>query len=186
MRRLTHLFLCTGLLLLLPLASRSADDFKLENGFTLLFNGKDLTGWKEVAGKKEALDGKNQANSGRIKLADGKLVLDSSLKGDQFIETAKEFGKDVHIKFDFKPGPKCNNDVYLRGSKFDIVPGNKECKNVKEGEWSTCEIIVTGDRIEHKINGETARTAKTTAASSPFKVRAEIGSMEIKNIRAKE
>ena len=38
------------------------------------------------------------------------------------------------IRFDFKPGPECNNDILLRGIKFDIVPGNKENKDVKEGE----------------------------------------------------
>jgi hypothetical protein len=29
----------------------AADDFKLEPGFTLLFNGKNLDGWKEASGK---------------------------------------------------------------------------------------------------------------------------------------
>lgn len=108
------------------------------------------------------------------------------MKGDLYIETAKEFSKDVHIKFDFKPGPKCNNDFFLRGTKFDIIPGNKENKNVKEGEWYPFDIIVTGDKVEHKVGGETARTSKTKTNSSPFKLRAEFGAIEIKNIRVKE
>ena len=90
------------------------------------------------------------------------------------------------IKFDFKPGPKCNNDIFLRGTKFDIVPGNKENKNVKEGEWYTFEIIVSGDKLEHKINGETARTSKAGDKATPFKLRAEFGAIEIKNIRYME
>src|SRR6476660_9621787 len=92
--------------LLLAGLTRSADDFKLEPGFTLLFNGKNLDGWKEFSGKKEALDGKTEAFKGRFKVAEGKLVYDPAVKGDLHTETAKEFAKDVHIKFDFKPGPK--------------------------------------------------------------------------------
>src|SRR5437899_812733 len=152
MRRLTYVFPVAALMLLAllsPSPRLSAGEFKLEPGFTLLFNGKNLDGWKEASGKKEPLEAKTAAYNGRFKVVEDKLVYDPSVKGDLYIETTKEFSKDVHIKFDFKPGPKCNNDLFLRGTKFDIVPGNKENKNVKEGEWYTFEIIVTGDKIEH-------------------------------------
>src|SRR5262245_14843957 len=185
MRRLSHVFVFSGLLLV-PLMGVSADDFKLEEGFKLLFNGKNLDGWKEASKNKESLDGKIEAYGGRFKVVEGRLVYDPAVKGDLYIETAKEFSKDVHIKFDFKAGPKCNNDFFLRGTKFDIVPGMKENEKVKEGEWYTFEIIVTGDKIEHRINGETARSSKAKTASSPFKLRAEFGAIELKNIRAKE
>jgi hypothetical protein len=172
--------------LLLPFRAGAADEFKLEPGFKLIFNGKDLGGWKEADGKRESLDGKTEAYKGRFKVVGGNLVYDPAVKGDRYIETARQFGKDVHIKFDFKPGARCNNDLFLRGTKFDIVPGNKENKDVKEGQWHTFEIVVTGDRIEHKIDGVTRRTSKAGAKATPFKLRAEFGEMEIKNIRAKE
>jgi len=180
--------LLAGLLLFAADPGLSADPFQAEPGFKLLFNGKNLDGWKESGGKKEALDGKTEACGGRFKVVEGSLVIDPAVKGDLYIETAQEFAKDVHLKLDFKPGPKCNNDLFLRGSKFDIVPGNKENKNVKEGEWHALEILVVGDKIEHKIGGETVRTAtlKADAPASPFKIRAEIGAIEIKNIRVKE
>jgi hypothetical protein len=186
MRRFSCAFVLAGLLLPMPLPCLSADDFKLEPDFKLLFNGKNLDGWKEASRKKEALDGKTEAYNGRFKVVDGTLVYDPKVKGDLYIETTREFGKDVHIKFDFKPGPKCNNDLFLRGTKFDIIPGNKENKNVKEGEWYTFEIIIMGYKIEHKINGETARKSRAAAKATPFKLRAEFGSIEIKNIRVKE
>jgi Domain of Unknown Function (DUF1080) len=185
MRRLPSVFLFTCLMLL-PMPALSADDFKLESGFTLLFNGKDLDGWKEASGKKIPLDGATEAYQGRFKVVAGTLVYDPAVKGDRYIETTREFGKDVHIKLDFKPGPKCNNDLFLRGTKFDIIPGNKENKNVKEGEWHTLEIVVVGDKVQHKINGKTVRTSKAGAKATPFKLRAEFGSIEIKNIRVKE
>jgi hypothetical protein len=174
-----------ALALLLAGPAGAEDKFKLEEGFKLIFNGKDLDGWKEFSGKKGSLDGKTEAFKGRFKVTDGKLVIDPGVKGDVHIETARQFGKNVHIKFDFKPGPKCNNDIFLRGTKFDIVPGNKENKAVKEGEWATCEVIVSDDKVEHRINGKTARESKA-GKSSPFRIRAEFGSMEIKNIRVKE
>ena len=185
MRNLS-VFLCLFSLIVLPLPTMSGGEFKLEPGFTLLFNGKNLDGWKEASGKKESLEGKTEAYKGRFKIVEGRLVYDPTVKGDLYIETTKEFGKDVHIKFDFKPGPKCNNDLFLRGTKFDIIPGNKENKSVKEGEWSTMEIIVTGGKLEHKVNGETSRTSKAGAKATPFKLRAEFGAIEIKNIRVKE
>jgi hypothetical protein len=157
-------------------------------GFTPLFNGKNLDGWKEASGKREALDGKTEAYGGRFKVVEGRIVLDPEVKGDLHLETARTFAKDVRIRFEFKAGPKCNNDLFLRGTKFDIVPGNKENKNVKEGEWTPFEIVVTGDKIEHKVGGETARTStlKADAPASTFRIRAEFGSLEVRNLRVKE
>jgi hypothetical protein len=182
----TPSLLLLALALLLPRPG-AAEEPKLEKGFKRLFNGKDLDGWKEASGKKPAaLDGKAEAFKGRFKVVKGSLVIDPAVKGDSYIETTRTFGKDVHVKLDFKPGKKCNNDVFLRGTKFDIVPGSKEMKDVKEGEWYTLEIVVAGDKIEHKVGGVTVRKSKAGAKATPFKLRAEYGAMEIKNIRVKE
>jgi len=175
-----------GLLLLVPVSSLSADEFKLEVSFTLLFNGKNLDGWKEAGGKKKPLEGKTEAYNGRFKVVGGRLVYDPAVKGDLSIETTREFGKDVHIKFDFRPGRKCNNDLFLRGTKFDIIPGNRENKKVKEGEWHTFEVVITGIKVEHKIDGETVRTSRAADKATPFKLRAEFGAIEIKNLRVRE
>ncbi len=164
------------------------EDFKPEPGFALLFSGKNLDGWKEFSGKKEVLDGKTEAFGGRFKVSGGLLVIDPAVKGDLHVESAREFGKDLHVKLDFKPGPKCNNDVFLRGTKFDINPAGKEAGKSKEGAWSTLEIVIAGDRVEHKIDGETVRTStlKPGAAASPLRIRAEFGALEIRNVRVKE
>jgi hypothetical protein len=185
MRRFTYSVLF-ALAIIVPLSLGTAGEFKLEPGFTLIFNGKDLDGW-QPRGKKDSLAGKTEAFDGRFKVVEGKLVYDPSVKGDRYLETTKEYAKDVTFKFEFKPGPKCNNDILFRGTKFDIVPGNKENKNVKEGEWYTFELVAVGDTIEHKINGVTARTSKAkTGKANTFVLRAEFGAMEVKNIRVKE
>ena len=187
MRVLPLLFVAFGLVLTSAVPRCLAADAAPEAGFTPLFNGKDLTGWQTArVPKSEPLDGKTDAFAGRFKVADGILVYDPAVKGNAYIETTREFSKDVDVKLDFKAGPKCNNDFFLRGTKFDIIPGNKENKDVKEGEWSTLEIVVQGDTVEHKINGVTVRTAKAGQPSSPFMLRAEFGDIQIRNIRVKE
>lgn len=42
-----------ALLFLTPLAAAPQDDQEKADGFKPLFNGRDLTGWKQFAGKKD-------------------------------------------------------------------------------------------------------------------------------------
>jgi hypothetical protein len=172
-----------GLVLAGSSLSRGADDFKLEEGFTLLFNGKNLDGWKTKTGN-EPLDGKTEAYKGRFKVMDEKLFLDPSVKGDVIINTAKEFGKDVHIKFDYFPGPACNNDLFLRGLKFDIK--KPDVKNLKEGEWNTFEIVIKGDKALFISNGEVQRTSTAKPGATPLGLRAEFGPIQYRHLRVKE
>jgi len=174
------------LALIAPATFLAGCEFKLEPGFTLIFNGKDLDGWQEK-GKKDPLKGKTEAFKGRFKVANGSIVIDYAMKGNNYIETSKEYTKDAHFKFDFKAGKGCNNDILFRGSKFDIVPDKNETKEVKEGEWYTYELIATGGKVEHKINGKVVRAAKDAKkAENTFVLRAEFGIIEFKNIRVKE
>lgn len=181
MRFLSCALLLTCLVVLAGGPATPAADDKLEPGFTLLFNGKDLTGWKTKKGG-DVLDGKNEAYGKRFIINDGVLVIDPAVKGDVTIETAKQFAKDVHVKFQFMPGAGCNNDMFLRGIKFDINP--KGMKNLKEG-WNELDIIVTGDKAEVKCNGATEKTY-AAKGTTPFGIRAEFGAIQLKNIRAKE
>ena len=171
-------------LALVALASRnaSADDFKPEKGFVLLFNGKDLTGWKEKKGG-ASLKGKTEAYKGRFKVKEGVLVIDPRVKGDVRIMTTRQFAGDVHIKFEYRPGQGCNNDLFLRGQKFDIK--KPDVKNLDQGEWNQFEIIIEGNKIEFKNNGAVQRKATIKSGSTPFEVRAEFGPIEFRRMRVK-
>jgi len=182
MRMLSCGFVLGGMLLVLAaLPSSRAGEFKLEPGFTLLFNGKNLDGWKTKGG--EALEGKADAFKGRFTVTKGVLVIDPKVKGDVVITTAKELSKDVHIKFEFLPGAGCNNDLYFRGLKFDLKKG---LKGYKEDMWNQFEIVAQGNKVEFKCNGEVEKTMNAKVNSSPLGVRAEFGPMQIRHLRIKE
>jgi hypothetical protein len=168
----------------------AADDFKLEPGFKLLFNGKNLDGWQTKAagkdGKPMALDGKTDAYDKRFVVKDGELVIDPAVKGDRYIETAAPLSGDFTLRFDFKPDDKCNNDLLFRGTKFDINPTAKNLKGIKVNEWNKIEIVVKDGSVEYKINSDKVDTKKTTTDKGPFVVRAEFGGIAIKNMRVTE
>jgi hypothetical protein len=170
-------------------AALAADDFKLEPGYRLLFNGKNLDGWQTKAAKPESLDGKTEAYDGRFKVKDGELVYDPKVKGDRYIETQKPVSGDFTVRFDFKPGEGCNNDILFLGTKFDIKAGAKSkdaVKGVKLDEWNTMEIAVKGGTAEYTINGQKSGTQKTKGEKGPFTLRAEFGPMSVKNLRIAE
>jgi hypothetical protein len=167
----------------------AADDFKLEPGYKLLFNGKNLDGWQNKVAKKDAkpvlLEGKNEAYDGRFKVKeDGELVLDPKVKGDRYIETTQEFSGNVTIRFQFKPGEACNNDLFLLGTKFDIT--KEGVKNARFDEWNDFEIAVKDKKAEFKCNGQSIKTIPTKADKSPFCLRAEFGNIVYRNIRISE
>ena len=62
MRKLLCLLVLLGCMLAASRPRSSAGDFKLEPGFTLLFNGKNLDGWREATGSKDSLEGKTEAS----------------------------------------------------------------------------------------------------------------------------
>jgi hypothetical protein len=181
MRQAIHGLLLAGLAFVLGQSLTAGEDFKLEPGFTLLFNGSNLEGWKEKGGA--SLDGKTEAFKGRFKVDAGSIVIDYKAKGNAVIETAKVFGPDAHIKFEFMAGPECNNDLYFRGHKFDIKKGG--VKNLQEGKWQLFEIVSSGNTVEFKCDGETQRVAKVKEEKSPLGLRAEYGVIQCRHVRGK-
>ena len=173
------------LLILSPFAS-AAPAFEPEAGFTLLFNGTDLTGWqvaptkdKDKAG--EGLAGKTESPTKRFVVKDETIVVDAKVKGDTTLFTEKTFAKDAQIRFDFKPGKGCNNDLYFRGLKFDIKEG--DIKTLKYDEWNSFEIVLAGETAEFKCNGESVKKMKAKPTATNFGIRAEAGPIEIRRIR---
>jgi hypothetical protein len=163
--------------LLVAMSVANAQETKVEEGYTSLFNGKDLTGWKY--GKKGTGEHKDGAG---YQVENG--VMYSTVKDGGNLYTEKEYA-DFSFKFEFKLTANANNGVGIRapgegdaayvgmeiqvlddsgsayqklqpyqyhGSVYDLVP----CKRGFQkpvGEWNEEEIWAKGRQIRVTLNG---------------------------------
>lgn len=163
-----------NLLVLLALAAAVHQGApSVEPGFTSLFNGKDLTGWK-ISGAKESFT----VRDGAI-VASGPashLYYDGSFRNHSF--------RNFELKIDVMCGPGSNGGVYIL-TEFEEVGGNERASGrfpskgfeiqvynadggprtgslyhvadleqspVKDDEWFTQTITVLGNAITVKVN----------------------------------
>jgi hypothetical protein len=153
--------------------ARTADeDKKAPKGFTPLYNGKDLSGWKVLGGKKEVWG------------AD-KDILYVEGGGGGWLMTEKEYG-DFELRLEYKLPKKGNSGVALRapfkgnpayagmeiqilddpyykknykglkptqltGSIYDVVPPSKEAIR-PPGEWNKMRIVAKGRQVTVEVN----------------------------------
>ncbi len=123
MHQVVSLWLALSVLMsVIPFAS--AGDNTPPEGFTALFNGKDLSGWKGLVGdpeKRATLKAEELASLQKVadermnahwKAVDGVLVFDG--KGDS-ICTARDYG-DFEMYVDWKIEKAGDSGIYLRGS----------------------------------------------------------------------
>lgn len=124
----TRIFAIAALLLaslVLSPVARAADPVKAPEGFTVLFNGTDLTGWHGMGTfdfrKYAAMTEKERADKLAAELADmkahwrvenGELINDG--KG-AYMTTDKDYG-DFDLLVEYKLLPKGDSGIYLRGT----------------------------------------------------------------------
>ena len=144
---------------------------EVEEGFTSLFNGEDLTGW-QIVGKR---------GPGYI-VKDGVIVCPADGGGNLFTE--KEYSNFI-LRFDVKISPAGNNGIGIRaplqgdaayagmeiqvldnehkayeklqpwqyhGSVYGIFPAKRGYQNDAD-QWNTEEIIADGRTIKVTLNG---------------------------------
>ena len=156
-------------------------DAEKEQGFDLLFNGKNLDNWKVASSGEPVKKGWEIINN--------ELVVNANkeIKGDGDISTKQEFGA-FELKFDFTLTEGANNGIkYGIGnngpnlgleyqilddekhpdakqgvvgnrtlaSLYDLIPAEKEPRFVnKTGEWNQGRIVVFPDNtVQHWLNG---------------------------------
>jgi hypothetical protein len=144
-------------------ASRAQDDFKPEEGYTSLFNGKDLTGWRYV-GSKENLEGKTETSDQRVQVMNGVIVMnpkDAKGKGGiRDLYTVKEFNQSFHLKLQFRAGLKADSGVYIRGPQLQVRDyprfGGQYSKipGFKLDDWNDLDITVSGKTTRTTVNGK--------------------------------
>lgn len=151
-------------------------------GFTALFNGKDLTGWKGLVG-----DPKTRAAMSADELAKAQATADEQAQAHWLVEdgvivfdgkgkslcTAKDYG-DFELYVDWKIKPGGDSGIYLRGSpqvqiwdpaQHKVGSGGlynnqknpskpSEIADNPIGEWNTFYIKMIGERVTVKLNGK--------------------------------
>jgi hypothetical protein len=181
---------CAAFALLVPLAAVQRQE-KAEEGFTSLFNGKDLSGW--VYGSR---NGKENKSGKGYQVENGLLFTTETDGGNLFTE--KEYD-DFVFRFDFRLTPNANNgigiraplegDAAYRGMEIQILDDSgSKYTNLKPaqyhgsvyhmfaakrgfqkpvGEWNSEEITAKGRRITVVLNGTTIVDANLDDVKDP-------------------
>jgi hypothetical protein len=144
-------------------------EWKPDPGYTALFNGKDLSGWKYY--KETDLTGKTETGDKRFEVKDGVIVVNVKgftvnkegkkveTGGIKDLYTVKEYNKEFHLRMEFRAAPKADSGVYIRGPQLQVRdyptvgPYNKVKFN--SGDWNTLDITVKNGVVKTTVNGKT-------------------------------
>ena len=165
---------------LLAITARAADEFKLEEGFTRLDNGKDLEGWTA-----KSLDGWS--------VKDGAIHLDVK-KAKGHLYSKKTHSKNVIIRLQFRATDNADSGLYVHGKQLQVrdypKAGPKEyAKPAKPaGQWNDLEMDVTDGVAVVKLNGEVIEKAWKVGRNEKqgIGLQREVGDFDYRYIRIME
>ncbi|MBI3408441.1 MAG: DUF1080 domain-containing protein [Planctomycetes bacterium] len=156
---------------LLSAIQQSANSRPQEDGFVSLFDGKDLAGWKQFAGKEQIWT-----------VEDGLLVCKGG--GGGWLGTVRDYA-DFEIRLEYRLKPGGNSGVYIRapqeghisrvgmeiqilddfhpkyakidfyqytGSIYHVVPPTRRTSK-PAGEWNSMTIRAQGRNVAVTLNG---------------------------------
>lgn len=172
------------------------DDFKPEEGFTSLFNGKDLTGWgfrnKKTLKETANFDGKTASSDGRYVAKNGRLIVTTPPEGRrvQQIWTTAEFPTDFVLKLEFRATPNADSGVFIRKPQlqcrdYPLAGPYKELTKYKPQDWNELVITVKGKSAHCTCNGEVLEAAYSLPETGPIGLEGDRGQMEYRRIRLK-
>jgi hypothetical protein len=188
----------------------STDDFKPEEGFVSLFNGKDLTGWgyRATAPRKgapkpgaplfvevkadQSFDGLTESADGRYRAINGRLVITTPAEGRriQALWTTREFPEDFELRLEFRATPNADSGVYLRKPQlqcrdFLVAGPYKDLKQYKAQDWNELIVTVKGGVAHATCNGEVLEAALKLPENGPIGLEGDRGQMEYRRLRIK-
>ena len=188
----------------------STDDFKPEEGFVSLFNGKDLTGWgyRATAPRKgapkpgaplfvevkadQSFDGQTESADGRYRAINGRLVITTPAEGRriQALWTTREFPEDFELRLEFRATPNADSGVYLRKPQlqcrdFLVAGPYKDLKQYKPQDWNELVVVVKGGVAHATCNGEVLEAALKLPAAGPIGLEGDRGQMEYRRLQIK-
>lgn len=159
-----------------------------QDGFTPLFNGKDLTGWKYKTG--DPFDGKAESSDGRYTAKDGMIVVNPG-KGIAQLWTVKEFPKDFELRLEFRAAVNADSGLFVRKPQLQVrdylVAGPyKKLEKYKPQDWNEIVVVVKGGTAHCTCNGEVLEAALKLPETGGIGLEADRGQMEYRNLRIKE
>ena len=162
--------------------------WKLEEGFELLLNLKDLTGWHYANGPE--FKDMPSASDGRYTARDGRIVVNPG-KGLAQLWTTREFPTDFHLKLEFRAGVNADSGIFLRKPQLQcrdyyVAGPYKDLKTYKPQDWNEIEVIVKGKVATCTCNGEELKFPNELPPTGPIGLEADRGQMEYRRIRIKE
>jgi hypothetical protein len=172
-------------------------------GWKLLFNGKDLSGWRQY--------GKQTPPGEGWQVEDGVLHKIKGKRGGDIITTNKF--DDFEFHWEWTIDPKGNNGIkYLvteqrpngpgheyqmiddedggdagapkrqTASFYDVLPPVEKKPVKKPGEWNSSRVLIKGNHVEHWLNGAKvleyelgSEEVKAAVAKSKFKTAPKFG-----------
>ncbi|MFM9081675.1 MAG: GDSL-type esterase/lipase family protein, partial [Opitutaceae bacterium] len=186
------------------------DTFQPEPGFTLLFNGRYLTGWgfrataPRPAAKKakadahvfvevkaaENFDGKVATGDGRYRAINGRLVVTTPAEGRriQQLWTTRVFPEDFTLKLEFRATPNADSGVFIRQPQlqcrdYPLAGPYKDLKRYRPQDWNELVVTVRGGVARAECNGELLTDDFKVPATGGIGLEGDRGQMEYRRIR---
>ncbi|WP_244462144.1 3-keto-disaccharide hydrolase [Wocania ichthyoenteri] len=178
--------------LLISFISNEVNSQTLKDGWATLFNGKDLSGWKQLNGtakytvEKGEIIGTTKTNIPNSFLCTEKNYSDFILEFDVLVDPSinsgvqfrsnslKSYRKgQVHgYQFELDPSDRgFSGGIYDEGRRAWIYPlsiNPNRNKSFKNGVWNTCRIEAIGNSIRTWINGVQCSNLIDDLTSSGF------------------
>jgi lysophospholipase L1-like esterase len=175
----------------LGLAPAWPDEFVVEPGFTPLFNGRDLTGWRYADGP--AFDGLTASPDGRYVARNGRLVVTASRAPRAITKlwTAREFPRDFTLRLEFRASPNADSGLYVRDPQvqvrdYALAGPYGGLKAYRPLDWNKLVIEVRGGLARATCNGEVLVEAFPVPATGALGLESDRGQMEYRRIRIQE
>ncbi|HLY73845.1 MAG TPA: DUF1080 domain-containing protein [Planctomycetota bacterium] len=163
-----------------------------EEGWTPLFNGKDLTGWGYKKGDRveDPFDGKTEASDGRYTAKDGMIIVNPG-KGIAQLWTVKQFPKDFELRLEFKASYNADSGLFVRKPQLQVrdylVAGPyKKLLKYKAQDWNEIVVVVKGQAAHCTCNGELLEEALKIPETGGIGLEADRGEVDYRNLRLKE
>lgn len=165
-----------------------AQEFKPDEGFVAIFNGKDLTGWhhKNAATTMPSLDGKTDAGDGRYTVKDGALVGNTS-PGRVLLWTNKEYKGNFILRFEFRAAEKTDGGLFFNKTQLQCGDYSNYAYKIfaayRPLDWNAIEVTMKDGVAKCTCNGQVLEAALKVPEPGQIALEADKGGIEYRKIQ---